>query len=185
MPMGWFRRKPLAPPIDDASWALVRAALAARVPLDPAQWARLRELASRFAADKTFTGVQGFEVTAGVRAAIAAQACLPALGLGLGGYRDFVEIVVYPAAFRVQRRLTDEAYAILQFSKKSAAMRRLKVGIPDHPKSSSASQWARANGLGCSGCAMTIDITTSRGSSAARAAEAKLAAASTTPDFTG
>lgn len=109
MPLGWFRRKPLAPPIDDASWAAVREALATRVPLDPAQWTRLRELASRFVADKTFTGAQGFEVTAGVRAAIAAQACLPALGLGLGGYRDFVEIVIYPAAFRVQRRLTDEA----------------------------------------------------------------------------
>jgi len=109
MPLGWFRRKALAPPIDDASWALVRAALATRVPLDPAQWTRLHELASRFVADKTFTGAQGFEVTAEVRAAIAAQACLPALALGLGGYRDFVEIVIYPAAFRVQRRLTDEA----------------------------------------------------------------------------
>jgi Mlc titration factor MtfA (ptsG expression regulator) len=109
MPLGWFRRKPPAPLIDDEAWASVRAALATRVALDPAQWVRLHELASRFAADKTFTGVQGFQVTAEVRAAIAAQACLPALALGLGGYRDFVEIVIYPAAFRVQRRLTDDA----------------------------------------------------------------------------
>jgi hypothetical protein len=109
MPLGWFRRKPVVPVIDDADWLPVREALAARVALDPAQWNRLRELAARFAADKRFTGVHGFEVTAAVRAAIAAQACLPALGLGLGGYRDFIEIVVYPAAFRVRRRRTDEA----------------------------------------------------------------------------
>jgi Mlc titration factor MtfA (ptsG expression regulator) len=109
MPLGWFRRRQLAPAIDDASWTQVREALAAVVPLREEHWPRLRELAERFACDKNFSGAHGFEVTPLVRASIAAQACLPALGLGLGGYHDFVEIVVYPAQFRVPRRRTDEA----------------------------------------------------------------------------
>jgi Mlc titration factor MtfA (ptsG expression regulator) len=108
MPLGWFRRRPVAPAIDDASWAQVRETLGAIVPLRAEHWPRLRELAERFARDKTFTGARGFDVTPLARASIAAQACLPALGLGLGGYRDFVEIVIYPAQFRVARRRTDE-----------------------------------------------------------------------------
>lgn len=109
MPLGWFRRKPVAPAIDDTSWAQVREAIGTVVPLRAEHWPRLRELAERFAREKTFSGARGFEVTPLVRASIAAQACLPALTLGLGGYRDFVEIVVYPAQFRVARRHTDEA----------------------------------------------------------------------------
>jgi MtfA peptidase len=43
-----------------------------------------------------------------MRVAIAAQACLPVLELGLDWYRGFTGIVVYPGDFRVQRRETDE-----------------------------------------------------------------------------
>jgi Mlc titration factor MtfA (ptsG expression regulator) len=109
MPLGWFRRSPVAPAIDDVSWTQVREALGEVVPLRAEHWVRLRELAENFVRDKSFTGARGFEVTPLVRASIAAQACLPVLALGLGGYRDFVEIVIYPAQFRVPRRRTDEA----------------------------------------------------------------------------
>ena len=71
--------------------------------------ARLRALSEQFLREKTISGARGFEVTALVRAAIAVQACLPVLALGIAGYRDFVEIVVYPAQFKVPRRNTDDA----------------------------------------------------------------------------
>ena len=106
---GWFRRRRDPEPIAEAHWQRAADALATGVSLTPAQWRRLRTLATGFLGEKTFSGAQGFTVTEEVRIAIAAQACLPVLTLGLGAYRDFLEIVVYPAQFRVPRREVDEA----------------------------------------------------------------------------
>ena len=39
---------------------------------------------------------------------IAAQACIPVLHLGLGWYRGWSGIVVYPASFRVRRKIQEE-----------------------------------------------------------------------------
>lgn len=69
---------------------------------------RLRELALLFMAEKQFTGAHGLEVTDEMRVAIAAQACLPILELGLDWYRGWTGIVVYPGDFRVQRTEMDE-----------------------------------------------------------------------------
>ncbi len=46
--------------------------------------------------DKEFTGAQGLEVDDDMAVAIAAQACLPVLRLGLARYDGFVGIVVHP-----------------------------------------------------------------------------------------
>ncbi len=109
MPLRWFKRT--APPclIDDVSWSQAVAGLNTTLILPEAALPRLRALSEQFLRDKTITGVRGFEVTPLVRTAIALQACLPVLELGLAGYHDFVEIVVYPAQFRVPRRQTDDA----------------------------------------------------------------------------
>ena len=48
------------------------------------------------------------EVTDEMRVAIAAQACLPILELGLDWYRGWTGIVVYPGDFRVRRSELDE-----------------------------------------------------------------------------
>ena len=45
---------------------------------------------------------------------IAAQACLPVLELGLEYYRDWVEVVVYPAGFLPLQTWTDEAGVVHQ-----------------------------------------------------------------------
>jgi MtfA peptidase len=100
---------PAATAIDDAAW---------RDALDSLPWldyltadalARLRGLCAAFIARKTFSGAAGFRIDDRARVAIAAQACLPALNLGLGAYDDFVEIIVYPDRFLVPRRRVDEA----------------------------------------------------------------------------
>ena len=69
----------------------------------------LRRLVSRFLQDKEFTGAHDFEVTDDMAVAIAAQACLPVLHLGLGWYDDFTGIVVHPGAMLAQRKSIDAA----------------------------------------------------------------------------
>ena len=75
---------------------------------DAAQQARLRELATLFLAGKEFAAVGGLELTDEIAVAIAAQACLPVLELGLAPYRGFVGIVVHPDEVVARREITDE-----------------------------------------------------------------------------
>ena len=100
---------PAAVDLDDTVWRDTLAAMPWLGHLDAAGLARLRELSAGFLAAKTVTGAGGFEVDDRVRVAIAAQACLPILKLGLAAYDDFVEIVVYPDRFLVRRTEVDEA----------------------------------------------------------------------------
>ena len=104
----WLRRRQ-EPAIPEALWQLVlsRYPFLARRTAD--EQARLRQLASRFLADKEFTGAQGFEITDEVALSIAAQAVLPVLNLGLGWYDDFVGIVVHSGQVMARRTATDEA----------------------------------------------------------------------------
>ena len=71
--------------------------------------ARLRELATLFLAAKEFTGAQGLRVDDEMAVAIAAQACLPVLELGLDWYDGFVGIVVHADAVVAPREFVDEA----------------------------------------------------------------------------
>lgn len=98
----------LAPGVDDALWTTTLAELPWLAQFGPDIHVRLRALAGEFLARKTISGAAGFEVNDAVRAAIAIQACLPALRLGIGAYDDFVEIIVYPDRFRVQREVMDD-----------------------------------------------------------------------------
>ena len=106
-PLPWFTRK--TPVVEDADWLWVVGHFPFAGHLADADRQRLRALCDEFLRRKTVSGAREFEVTARVRAAIAFQACLPALELGLAGYDDFVEIVVYPAQFLVPRSQVDEA----------------------------------------------------------------------------
>jgi len=103
------RPAPAAADLDDALWRDTLAAMPWLGHLDAGGLDRLRELSAGFLATKTITGAAGFEVDDRVRVAIAAQACLPILALGLAAYDDFVEIVVYPDRFLVPRTQVDEA----------------------------------------------------------------------------
>jgi MtfA peptidase len=68
----------------------------------------LRRLTSLFLDRKEFSGARGLVVTDDIAVAIAAQACLPILRLGLEAYDGFVGIVVHPGQAMVRRESTDE-----------------------------------------------------------------------------
>ena len=109
--MGWFDRRLKRPPpperVPEDLWqcALARyhflAALPAKDQLE------LRGLVSEFLAHKEFTGAQGFVITDEIAVAIAAQACLPVLHIGLGWYDDFRGIVVHAGAMVARRESVD------------------------------------------------------------------------------
>lgn len=75
--------------------------------LSAVERAHLRELTALFLHHKTLSGVQGFTVSTEMAVAVAAQACLLILKLGLDYYDGWVEVVIYPATFRVARDSTD------------------------------------------------------------------------------
>jgi len=89
--------------IDDALWKRATAGLAFLPATE-----KLRDLVLLFVAEKQFVGAAGLEVTDAMRVSIAAQACLPILGLGLDWYAGWSGIVVYPGDFRVRRAELDE-----------------------------------------------------------------------------
>ena len=106
---GWLRGLGASrPEITDAAWHALMARSRLFAKLDAAGRERLRGLAARFLARKTFTAAAGHALTDEQRLAIAALACLPILNLGfdwLGGWR---EVIVYPGEFRVKREHHDE-----------------------------------------------------------------------------
>lgn len=77
--------------------------------------ARLRELATIFLAEKTFDPVGGVELKEELRVSIAAQACLPLLGLDMDWYSDWSTIIVMPREYEVDRRDVDEAGVVHEY----------------------------------------------------------------------
>jgi MtfA peptidase len=76
---------------------------------------RLRELATLFLAGKEFAAPEGMVVTDEMAVAVAAQACLPILNLGLGWYDGFVGIFMHPDAVQVRRERTDEIGVVHEY----------------------------------------------------------------------
>jgi Mlc titration factor MtfA (ptsG expression regulator) len=100
----WRRRRVLRKhSLDEALW---RRAIRGLAFLPDSE--KLKHLVLLFLAEKEFAGAHGIEVTDQMRVAIAAQACLPILELGLDWYAGWHGIVVYPGDFRVRRREIDE-----------------------------------------------------------------------------
>jgi len=69
----------------------------------------LRTLVGQFLQHKEFSGAHGLVVTDEMAVAIAGQACLPVLHLGLRWYDDFTGIVVHPGAMLARRKTIDQA----------------------------------------------------------------------------
>jgi Mlc titration factor MtfA (ptsG expression regulator) len=106
---GWLRGRRSAPALPDALWDLTLSRypfLSRRTPEDRR---KLRALAAEFLACKEFHGAGGLVITDEIALAIAAQAVLPALHLGLRWYDDFVGIVVHPDQVVARRKATDDA----------------------------------------------------------------------------
>ena len=76
--------------------------------LDDADAVRLRELATVFLAEKRFDPVGGAVVDDETRVSIAAQGCLPILGLDMDWYSGWSTIIVTPREYKARRRDVDE-----------------------------------------------------------------------------
>jgi MtfA peptidase len=105
----WRRKRVLrGTRIDDALWRRVIAGLPFLAGMSEAELVRLRELALLFLHEKEMHGAGGLELTDEIRLAIAVQAVLPVLNLGLDPYEGWVGVVVYPGEFRVRRQELDD-----------------------------------------------------------------------------
>lgn len=113
---GWLRRRCRPPAIPEDLWATTLAAYPFLATRPQEEQARLRELAAAFLADKEFEGAGGLEITDAMAVAIAAQAVLPVLHLGLGWYDDFVGIVVHPDEVVARRTAMDEAGVVHEWN---------------------------------------------------------------------
>ncbi len=103
-----------------------RERLLRRLELDPALWRRtverylctralsgqdidrLHALVKLFMHEKPIHGAGGLTITEDMRVAIAVQACMLILELGLDYYRGWVEVVVYPDEFVARYEYVDE-----------------------------------------------------------------------------
>lgn len=101
--------------IPDELWHATLASLPFVARLDERERARLRALAEQLLAVKQMSGAAGLELTAEIQINIAVQACLPVLNLGLGWYRGWKEIIVYPTEFLVPRQETDDAGVVHEY----------------------------------------------------------------------
>lgn len=77
--------------------------------------AELRRLTSLFLDRKEFSTAAGLRLTDAMVVAIAAQAVLPVLRLGLARYDGFVGIVVYPGQVRARRESADDHGLVHEF----------------------------------------------------------------------
>lgn len=78
--------------------------------LSTAELSRLRDLAVRFLARKTLEPVSAdIDLSPHSRAALALQACLPILELGLDWYSGFHAVIIYPGEFAPEREHADDS----------------------------------------------------------------------------
>lgn len=101
--------------IPDALWASTRA----RYPFLPDS-ERLRAMSSLFLAHKEFHAAGGLVLTDAMAVAVAAQACLPVLELGLGLYDATTTIVLHPAEVEAPRRDRDDGGLVHEWTEELA-----------------------------------------------------------------
>jgi Mlc titration factor MtfA (ptsG expression regulator) len=94
--------------IPDALWRLTLARYPFLARRDAADLVELKRLSSLFLDRKEFSGAHGLQVSDDMAVAIAAQACLPVLRLGLNAYHGFVGIVVHADEVQVRREVVDD-----------------------------------------------------------------------------
>jgi Mlc titration factor MtfA (ptsG expression regulator) len=101
--------------IPNQLWAMTVTSLPFINALSGYDQRQLKTLAEGFLAEKEFGTAGDLELSDEICVSIAAQACLPILKLGLGAYRDWVGIIVYPDEFLVPRRFEDESGVVHEY----------------------------------------------------------------------
>ena len=111
----WRGRQASQIDIPAETWAEVESGLWFLDHLGTQERTDLRQLAREFIAAKEWTGAQGLQLTPRIQLAIALQACLPILHLGLDWYSGWVGIIVYPGDFIIPRQVMDEGGVVHEF----------------------------------------------------------------------
>jgi MtfA peptidase len=131
--------------IPEPLWRLTLLRYPFLATLEPAAAAELRELATLFLNEKEFHGAGGLEVSDEMAVAIAAQACLPVLRLGLHWYGAFKGIVVHADAVRARREHVDEDGVVHEYEEELSgeAMEGgpLMLSWQDVQSSGESAQW--------------------------------------------
>jgi MtfA peptidase len=106
----WRERRVLRHhPILEPAWQHALAHCTPAHRLSASAQARLRVLATLLLREKSLEPVQGLKFTDGMRALLAAHACLPILNLGLDWYTGWHSFVIYPGLFMPERQSVDAA----------------------------------------------------------------------------
>lgn len=95
-------------PIPDDLWRLTLARFPFLAALPDPERAELQRLSTLFLAQKEFHGANGLQITDDMAIAVAAQACLPVLRLGLDWYDGFVGIVMHRGEVVARREVVDD-----------------------------------------------------------------------------
>lgn len=95
-------------PIPDDLWRLTVQRYSFVAMRSNEELLRLRRLTTLFLNDKEFSGANGMHVDDQVAVAVALQACLPILNLGLARYEGFKGIVIHASEVRARRTETDD-----------------------------------------------------------------------------
>lgn len=106
----WRRARVLkAADLDSELWRAAVERYPFIVELNDRELERLRELVILFLHEKDIHGAAGMSIRDEVRVAVAVQACILVLELGLEYYRGWVEVIVYPDEFVAEYDYVDEA----------------------------------------------------------------------------
>ena len=95
-------------PIPDLLWRRTLRRFPFLALADAADGAELQRLTRLFLDQKEFSAAGGLRLSDDIAVAIAAQACLPVLRLGLAPYSAFVGIVVHAGQVVARREVTDD-----------------------------------------------------------------------------
>jgi len=99
----------IAKRIPDNLWFQVIDSTPVLQNLSSAEKIKLRKLSRHFLHKKTISTAQELELTPYMEVLIAAQACLLILNLSLDYYNGWVQVIIYPGAFKVNHEYTDYA----------------------------------------------------------------------------
>ncbi len=108
--------------IPDETWSKLLGQHPILKGFTPEEERRLRETATLFLHEKTFSAAEGIDLTEHLRAVIAVQASLPVLGLDIDWYANWKTVVVVPDVFTEEYAEPDEAGVVHEYEEEKAGL---------------------------------------------------------------
>jgi hypothetical protein len=102
-------------PLADELWNRTVARLPILSCLSAPELFKLREISTVFLSEKRFQPLRGASIDDDLRVAVAAQACLPILELGLDWYSEWKTILVIPDAYEITRSEIDDSGVVHEY----------------------------------------------------------------------